>query len=126
MRDTTVSQSAGAHACWLAWCDSGPRAALPLLDTRHDVTHLMCIGLDGNGEVASEAQVRHLEQRVRGVVVHQQVLRLQVAMHHSMLVHVRHTLEQLVHEALHGWVGWVAWVGVGWGGGGEGGDVCPG
>lgn len=31
---------------------------------------------------------------------HQQVLRLEVTVHHAVLVHVRDALEQLIHEAL--------------------------
>jgi hypothetical protein len=43
--------------------------------------------------VAAEAQIRDLEQRVRQAVVDQQVLGLEVAVHHAVPVHVGHALE---------------------------------
>ena len=59
---------------------------------------LVRVGLDGHAEGAAEAQVGDLEA-VDGVV-DKQVLRLEVAVHHAVLVAVRNALDQLVHEAL--------------------------
>jgi hypothetical protein len=62
--------------------------------------HLMGVAADGDAELTAEAQVRNFEALLLGV--YQQVLRLQVAVHHAMLVAVRHALDELVHEGLQG------------------------
>lgn len=62
----------------------------------------MSVGLDGDAEGAAEAQVCNLE--AEGVIIDQEVLRLQVSVHHPVLVAVRCALHQLVHEALQ-WAG---------------------
>ena len=59
----------------------------------------MGVARDGDAECSAQTQVCNLEGV--GAVIHQQVLRLQISMHDSMLVTVSHTLEQLVHEVLH-------------------------
>jgi hypothetical protein len=58
----------------------------------------MGVALDWDAEGAPKAKVSNL-QALLGIV-HQQILRLQVTVHDSMFVAVRHTLDQLVHEAL--------------------------
>lgn len=64
----------------------------------------MCVALDGNAKLAPQPEVGDLEGRVGvGGLVDQQVLRLEVAMHHAVLVAMRGAFEQLVHEAL--WCG---------------------
>lgn len=60
----------------------------------------MGVAPDGDAELATEAQIRDLEALLLGV--HQQVLRLQIAVHNAVLVAVRHPLDQLVHEGLRG------------------------
>ena len=59
---------------------------------------LMCVGLDGDAEGAAQVQICDLE--AEGVVIDQHILRLQVAVHHTVHVAVRCALDQLVHEAL--------------------------
>jgi hypothetical protein len=64
--------------------------------------HLVGVGFNWDGKVAAEPQVCNLEERVWCGVVDQQVLRLEVAVHGAVAVHVHHPLEQLIHEALQG------------------------
>ncbi len=58
----------------------------------------MCVAFYGYTEGTAEAQVCNFEAIL--TIVHQQVLWLQVAVHHTMLVAVRHSLDELIHEAL--------------------------
>lgn len=62
------------------------------------VACLMRVAFDGDAECAAEAQVGNLQALAR--IVHKQVLWLQIAVHHAVLVAVRDTFYQLVHEAL--------------------------
>lgn len=58
----------------------------------------MRIALYGDAKGSAQAQVSNLQ----GIcaVIHQQILWLQVPMHHAMLVTVGYPLQQLVHEVL--------------------------
>lgn len=76
------------------WCQYRRRAA----GMEGSNGHLVRVGLDGHAEGAAEPQVSDFEAVHR--VVNQQVLRLEVAVHHAVLVAVRDALHQLVHEAL--------------------------
>jgi hypothetical protein len=62
--------------------------------------HLVRVLLDRDAERSTEAEVGDL-QALR-LVVHEQVLRLEVAVHYAVLVTVRYALDQLIHEALRG------------------------
>ncbi len=59
----------------------------------------MGVGSDGDRERPPKTKVSNLEDL--GGLVYQQILRLQITMHHAVLVAVSTTLQQLVHEALH-------------------------
>jgi len=59
----------------------------------------MCVALDWYAESPAQAQVCNLE--CHALVIHQQVLWLQVPVHHTMLVAVRQPLDELVEHALH-------------------------
>ena len=74
-------------------------ASLQHLHVHESWINLMCIALDWNAEGTSQSQVSYLE--TLSVIIYQQVLRLQIPMHDSMLMAVRRTLDQLIHEALH-------------------------
>ena len=58
----------------------------------------MGIALDWDADCAPQPQVCNLE--ALRLIVHQQVLGLEVSVHHAMLVHVGCSFDQLVHEAL--------------------------
>lgn len=60
--------------------------------------HLVCVALDWDAEGPAQAQVGDLE--AHGAVVDQQVLRLEVAVQHAVLVAVRQALDELVQEVL--------------------------
>lgn len=59
----------------------------------------MRVALDWYAECPAQAQVCNLE--CHALVIHQQVLWLQVPVHHTMLVAVRQPLDELVEHALH-------------------------
>ena len=59
---------------------------------------LVCVAFYGHAEGTAQAQIRNFEAIL--AVVYQQVLWLQVAVHDAMLVAVRYSFDQLVHEAL--------------------------
>ncbi len=61
-------------------------------------TRLVRVAFDRDTERAAKPQIRNLQ--AVSLIVHKQVLRLQVAVHHAVLVAVRDSLHQLVHEAL--------------------------
>ena len=58
----------------------------------------MCVALDRYAEGTSQSQVSYLQ--TLSLIVYQQVLRFQITMHHSMLVTMCCTLDELIHEAL--------------------------
>ena len=67
--------------------------------TQGPYTDLMRVALYWYAECATQSQVSYLQTLC--VIIYQQILRLQVTMHHAMLVTVRSSLEKLIHEALH-------------------------
>lgn len=58
----------------------------------------MCVALDWYAEGASQSQVSYLQ--TLSLIIYQQVLRFQITMHDSVLVTMRCTLDELIHEAL--------------------------
>ena len=62
------------------------------------LSRLVGVGLDGHAECAAQAQVGHLQDV--GRLVHQQVLGLQVPVHHTVAVHVGDAQAHLVHKVL--------------------------
>ena len=58
----------------------------------------MCVALDRDAEGTSQSQVSYLQ--TLSLIVYQQVLRFQITVHHSMLVTMCCTLDELIHEAL--------------------------
>ncbi len=93
MRCTLYGREAQNSRAGRRGCGVGDAAAAAAAAAR-----LVRVALDGDAERAAQAQVCDLQ--ALGRVVDQQVLRLQVAVHHTVLVAVRDALDQLVHEAL--------------------------
>ena len=60
---------------------------------------LVRVRLHRHGKRASQPEIRNLDDVLR--LVHEQVLRLQVAVHHAVAVQVRAPEAKLVHEVLH-------------------------
>lgn len=58
----------------------------------------MCIGLDWYAESSAKAQVGNFQ--AGALVIHEEVLWLEVSVHDAVLVAVSHTLDELVHETL--------------------------
>ena len=78
-------------------------SALPAQLCALSWTNLMGVALDWDADCAPQSQVCNFE--ALRLIVHQQVLGLQVPVHHAMLVHVSCSFDQLVHEALQAVVG---------------------
>ena len=78
-------------------CKAAWRRLLSFITSSHS-THLVCVGFDWDAERPAQAKIGNLQALL--LVVHEQVLRFQIAVHYAVLVAMGHALDQLVHEAL--------------------------
>ena len=58
----------------------------------------MRVTLDGNAESTPKPQICYLQALC--LIIHKQILRFEISVHHTMLVTMRSPFDELVHEAL--------------------------